>query len=95
MSADGLGGDACQRTGKSSTLPPSSNSPTASCNAASKQNLMGLEALGADESVAQLASSVILHLEKHSRVRVEQHETLALVGLLNVLAKNLAQRATR
>ena len=58
-----------------------------------QQNLMGLEALGADENIAQLASSVILHLEKHSRVRVEQHETLALVGLLNVLAKNLAERA--
>ena len=57
-----------------------------------QQNLMGLEALWRRRE-RRATSSVILHLEKDSRVRVEQHETLALVGLLNVLAKNLAQRA--
>ena len=51
-------------------------------------------AAGADEDSAWLVSSIVLYYEQHRHVRVEQAEVLALTGVLTLIARNLAERAT-
>ena len=55
----------------------------------------GLEKAGADEDSARLAASITMHFEQQHRIKVEQHETLALVAVLNLISRNLAARAGR
>ena len=55
----------------------------------------GLERAGADEDSASLAASITLHFEQQHRIKVEQHETLALVAVLNLISRNLTARAGR
>ena len=60
-----------------------------------RQNCLGLERAGADEDSARLAASITLHFEQTHRIKVEQSEVLALVGVLNLISRNLASRAGR
>ena len=54
-----------------------------------------LDRFGATDDVARLCASVVTHLETHGQVRIKQHEVAALAGVIGLIDRNMAERASR